>query len=142
MGIKIKQLVIFSLVFFSHLISGQAVEGRIKYMKKYAYSNCVYINNNKLDATYLNDKFQLSDKSENLFIDLGKISDKESIKIREFTEKQTKDFTVIEPSYYSETGKANTITADCMNFYESKELDNFIKEIVGIIPKKKSIKRK
>ncbi len=84
----------------------------------------------------------MSDKSQRLFADLGEISDVQSDKIRSFTEKQTKDFTVIEPSYYSETGKSNTITADCMNFYESKELDNFIKEIVGIKPKKKSIKRK
>ncbi|CAA7195291.1 hypothetical protein [Chryseobacterium potabilaquae] len=140
MGIKVKQLVIFSLIFLGHLICGQTVDSKIKYMKKYAYCNCVYINNNKLDVTYLNDKFQLSDKSENLFIDLGKISDKESIKIREFTEKQTKDFTVIESSYYSETGKTNTITADCMNFYESKELDSYIKKLVGVASKKKTKK--
>jgi hypothetical protein len=142
MGTKIKQLVIFSLIFFGHQIYGQTNESRIKYMKKYAYCSCVYINNNIVDSTYLNDKFQLSDKSQNLFTDLGKISDLQSDKIRRFTEKQTKDFTIIESSYHSETGIANTITADCMNFYESKELDNFIKELLGINTKKKNNKKK
>ena len=84
----------------------------------------------------------MSDKSQNLFTDLGKISDLQSDKIRRFTEKQTKDFTIIESSYHSETGIANTITADCMNFYESKELDNFIKELLGINTKKKNNKKK
>ncbi|WP_326981066.1 hypothetical protein VUJ46_12340 [Chryseobacterium sp. MYb264] len=100
-------------------------------MKKYAYCNCIYINNNKTDTTYLDSKFQLSDKSENLFLDLGEISDTESAKIRKFTEKQTKDLANIESSYHSETGTSNTITADCFNFYESKALDSYIKEIVN-----------
>ncbi|MEC5396001.1 hypothetical protein [Bergeyella sp. RCAD1439] len=136
MGIKIKQIVFFSLIFLNHLIYGQTIEDKIKYMKKYAYCSCIYINNNKLDSTYLNNKFQSSDKSQKLFADLGKISDEQKDKIRSFTEKQTKYSTVIESSYYSETGKSNTITADCIFFYESKELDSYIKKILDITPKK------
>ncbi len=33
MGIKIKQMVFFSLIFFGHLIYGQTIESKIKYMK-------------------------------------------------------------------------------------------------------------
>ncbi|MFZ4928089.1 hypothetical protein [Chryseobacterium sp. Mn2064] len=138
MGTKIIQLIIITLIISSNLIFGQTKDNKIKYMKKYAYCNCLYINNNKLDATYLNNKFQLSDKSENLFMDLGKISDKESAKIREFTEKQTKDIATIESSYYSETGISYTITADCLNFYESKDLDNYVKKIVGVALKRRT----
>lgn len=142
MGIKIKQMVFFSLIFFNQLILSQTIENKIKYMKKYAFCSCIYINNNILDSTYLNNKFQLSDQSQKLFADLGEISDVQSDKIRNFTKKQTKGFTVIESSYYSETGSSNTITADCMNFYESKELDSYVKKILGIDTKKKVIKRR
>jgi len=131
MGTKVIKLIIISLTFFSYTVYGQTQEDKIKYMKKYAYCNCVYINNNKLDTIYLSDKFQLNDKSEKLFVDLGEISEIESAKIRKFIEKQTKDFASVESSYHSETGTANTITADCLNFYESKELDIYIKEIVN-----------
>lgn len=141
MGTKMIQVIIISLTFLSNITYGQTREDKVKYMKKYAYCNCTYINNNKVDTAYLSDKFQLSDKSENLFIDLGKISEIESAKIRKFTEKQTKDFTTIESSYHSETGAANTITADCLNFYESKELDSYVNKLVEITPKKETSKK-
>ncbi|MEJ5103711.1 T6SS effector amidase Tae4 family protein [Chryseobacterium sp. MYb328] len=140
-GIITLQLIIISLIIFSNQIYGQTKDDKIKYMKKYAYCNCIYVNNNKLDATYLNDKFQLSDKSENLFIDLGKISNKESAKIREFTEKQSKDIATLESSYHSETGRSYTVVADCLHFYESQELDSYIKKIIGVTPKKKTSKK-
>ncbi|WP_160140257.1 hypothetical protein [Chryseobacterium sp. c4a] len=141
MGTKIIQLITISLVIFSNLISGQTKDDKIKYMKKYAYCNCIYVNNSKLDATYLNDKFQLSDKSENLFIDLGKISNNESAKIREFTEKQSKDIATLESSYHSETGRSYTIVADCLNLYESQELDSYIRKLIGVTTKKKTSKK-
>ncbi|WP_123868054.1 hypothetical protein [Chryseobacterium lactis] len=100
-------------------------------MKKYAYCNCVFINNSKLDKNYLNDSFQIGDKSTNLLIDLGKISNFQSEKIRQYIEKTTEKFTAFESEYYSEKGKSNTITAMCLDFYESKELDSFIKKIMS-----------
>ncbi|RZJ49259.1 MAG: hypothetical protein EOO44_18585 [Flavobacterium sp.] len=116
----------FFIPFFSY---SQTANDKIKYMKKYAYCDCIYVNNNKFDTEYLNDKFQISDKSSNQFIHLGKIYEDESKEIRKFTEKITASYYFFESSYYSENGRSNTITSMCLEFYESKELDDFIRKL-------------
>jgi len=131
MGTKIIKLFFYINIFlFSIMSSAQTVDAKLKYIKKYAYCNCIYINNVRFDEKYLSDKFQISDKSSNEFIELGKITEHDSEKIRSFTEKITGGFYLIESPYYSESGGSNTITSMCLEFYESKGLDKFIKTLL------------
>lgn len=37
--------------------SAQKVDTKLKFIKKYAYCNCIYINNVRFDENYLIDKF-------------------------------------------------------------------------------------
>ncbi|MCC9020619.1 hypothetical protein [Flavobacterium lipolyticum] len=130
MVIKIIKLFSFVSIFLCTIISSaQTVDIKLKFAKKYAYCNCIYTNNVKLDEKYLSNKFQISDKSSKEFIELGKIKERDSEKIRSFTEKITGGFYLIESPYYSESGDSNTITSTCLEFYESKELDKFIKKL-------------
>jgi len=68
---------------------------------------------------------------------LGKISEQQSKLIRDFTEKMAGSFYSIESSYYSESGSSNTITSMCLEFYDSKELDDFTKKLLGLKRKEK-----
>ncbi|KOP39802.1 MULTISPECIES: hypothetical protein [unclassified Flavobacterium] len=138
MGIKVIKSSFFVVVFLFSITSySQITDTKIKFIKRYAYCGCVYINNLKLDEKYLNDKFRISDKSSNEFIELSKISDYDSEKIRDFTEKLTENFYSIESPYYSESGNSNTITSMCLEFYDSKELDFFVKKLIKESSRKK-----
>lgn len=76
MGIKVIKLFFYINIFlFSIMSSAQKVDTKVKFVKKYAYCNCIYLNNVKFDEKYLNDKFQTSDKSIKEFIELGKITE-------------------------------------------------------------------
>ncbi|SEO85561.1 hypothetical protein SAMN05444671_1220 [Flavobacterium sp. CF108] len=139
MGTKVIKSIIFSKIFLISIICfSQTTDDKLKYLKKYSYCHCIYINNVKFDIKYLNDKFQISDKSKNEFIDLGKITELNNQEIRSFTEKMTENFFSIESPYYSESGSSNLITSMCLEFYESKELDNFIRKMLKIKTKKKN----
>jgi hypothetical protein len=131
MEIKIIKLTVYiNLFLFTMIGYSQPGNDKSKYIKQYAYCDCIFFNNNKFDISYLNNKFQISDKSSNRFISLSKISEEQSKLVRDFTEKMTGNFYSIESSYYSESGNSNTITAMCLEFYESKELDKFIKKLL------------
>ncbi|MHC0445200.1 hypothetical protein ACWA1F_07305 [Flavobacterium sp. 3-218] len=108
MAIKIIKLTYYciALFLFSNLSNAQVKDTKLGYMKKYAFCNCVYINNVKVDA---NNKFHTIDKSSNLFIDLGKISDDESQKIRDYTYMKTIHFTDFQSEYFNEHGLSYTI---------------------------------
>ncbi|WP_143154982.1 hypothetical protein [Flavobacterium chilense] len=131
MGTKIiKSFFYINIILLTTMSSAQTVDIKVKFIKRYAYCNCIYVNNVRFDEKYLNDKFQISDKSIKEFIELGKITEHDREKIRSFTEKMAGGFYLIESPYYSESGSSNTITSMCLDFYESKELDKFIKKIL------------
>lgn len=48
------------------------------------------------------------------------------------------NFYSIESSYYSESGTSNAITSMCLEFYESKELDDFTRKLLGLKIKKRT----
>lgn len=133
MGIKIiKYGFYINLILLSIIGYSQSHNDKLKYIKQYAYCNCVFLNNNRFDAKYLNDKFQVSDKSSNSLITLGEISEQQSKLIRDFTEKMAGNFYSFESPYYSESGTSNTITSMCLEFYDSKDLDDFTRKLLGL----------
>lgn len=110
MGINmIKSILYICMTLLSIMSYGQSVNDKLKFFKQYAYCDCIFLNNSRLDSTYLSDIFQISDKSTNRFISLGKITEEQSQLVRDFTEKMTGNFYSIESPYYSESGKSNTM---------------------------------
>jgi hypothetical protein len=110
-------------------LSNAQDSSKIGYMKKYAFDYCLYINYNKVDSTFLY-KYKIKDKSSTEFSSLGKITEKEQKAIRDFTKKETEKFYSMGHPYYSEEENSNIIVARCFYFYESKELDKFIRKLL------------
>ncbi|MCS4301886.1 hypothetical protein [Chryseobacterium sp. BIGb0232] len=58
-----------------------------------------------------------------------------------FVNKTTSNYYKMDVVENLEDNKANYIFWHCMDFYESKELDNYIRKLIGVTPKKKTSKK-
>jgi len=109
-------------------------------MKKYAFDHCLYINYNKIDSSFLT-KFKLKDMSSTEFSTLGKLTDNQTEKLRNYTIKEAGSFYSMGHTYYSEQENSNIIVAKCLYFYESTKLDNYIRKLIGSTSQRKSSKK-
>ncbi|AZA84431.1 hypothetical protein C1637_06200 [Chryseobacterium lactis] len=109
-------------------------------MKKYVFDHCLYINYNKIDSSFLT-KFQMKDMSSTEFSTLGKLTDSQTKKLRNYTIKEAGNFYSMGHIYYSEQENSNIIVAKCLYFYESKELDSYIRKLIGVTSQRKNSKK-
>jgi hypothetical protein len=108
------------------LISAKIIgQSKVTEIKKYAFNQCVILNYSKIDSI-LNDASTVQFSVRGNFIEESNLI------------KNIIDYTVLKTSnYYSqknnlhfETGDKNIIFCNCFDFYESQELDKFIKKLL------------
>ncbi|SEO85613.1 hypothetical protein SAMN05444671_1218 [Flavobacterium sp. CF108] len=114
---------------------------KISNIKKFAFNQCVILNYSKIDSTFYNN---LNDVSTVQFSINGLFFEDELLKnkIIDYTINTTSSYYSQKNNLHFETGDKNIIFCKCFDFYESKELDSYIKKIVGINNKKKIINKK
>ena len=134
MGTKIKILLLV-------LPIGVFSQDKVTNLKKLAFNYCLVGNYSAIDSTFY-DKYKDASSTQ-ISID-GNFLENEELtnKINDFTINQTSKYYSRGNNLHFESGNKNIIFCDCLNFYESKELDSYVKKLVGIKPKNKSIKRK
>lgn len=132
MGIKIISAAL--CVFFSTIITAQT-ESVI--LKKYALYKCLSNNYKHADPAFISHDYSASYIFQIKNADYNKLN-----LLDKYIEKTTSDYYKMGITENLEDSKANYVFWYCMDFYESKELDSYIKKLVGITPKKKSIKRR
>lgn len=131
MGIKI--IAVFILI--GNILYSQSKE--IQTVKKYALQKCLKENYNSIDST-----FTSHDYSASYIVQIKNADPNILNKVNDFTIKNTSQYYKMGVSENLEDSKANYVFWHCMDFYESKELDNYIRKIIGIVPKKKTSKKR
>ncbi|UUF14173.1 MULTISPECIES: hypothetical protein [Flavobacterium] len=127
MGTKIKQgiYLLILLLIYSKTIS----QNKVVDVKKYAFNKCIIYNYQKIDSTfYKNYKdasgVQISVNGNFIEDDILKT------KIIDFTINVTGLYYSLQNNLHFETGDKNIIFCNCFDFYESKELNNFVKKVL------------
>jgi len=118
------------LITISYISFAQGVSkvDKIKYGKKFALDYCIYNNYKSLDSNYA---LKFRDASGLLFSINGGFTQKIQDQIIEYTIKKTsKFFTSSPPLQYR---YKNLVVCDCLYFYESKALKEYLN---GIFNKK------
>lgn len=117
--------------------------GQVKYseLKKLAFNYCLVGNYSAIDSTFYN-KFKDA-SSIQISID-GNFFENEDLKakIDSFTISRTSKYYSQGNNLHFESENKNTIVCNCLQFYESKELDTYVKKVLKINSKKKSTKRR
>ncbi|QIY91207.1 MULTISPECIES: hypothetical protein [Chryseobacterium] len=135
MGAKIDilRLSLILVLLFSINLSAQY---KITEIKKYAFNRCLQYNYSKMDSTFYD---VYKDASGVQYSVNGKFIENEDLKnkINDYVIAKTKGYYSKKNNLHFESGEKNTITYDCFIFYESKELDSFIKKVIGINNRKK-----
>ncbi|MGH1516440.1 hypothetical protein [Chryseobacterium sp. JK1] len=134
MGAKIKflLLLIFPIGIFS--------QNKVTNLKKLAFNYCLVGNYSAIDSTFYN-KFKDASSTQ-ISIDGNFLENEElTSKINNFTTTQTSKYYSRDNNLHFESGNKNVIFCDCLRFYESKELGNYIKKLIGVAPKKKTSKK-
>ena len=134
MGTKIKFLLLSVLM--SNILHSQSNEN-VNILKKYALHKCLMNNYYKVDSLFISHDYTPSYLFQVKSIDYDLLD-----KINVYSEKNTSNYYRNGVQENLEDPKANYIFWNCMDFYEPKELDNYVKKILGINPKKKVIKKK
>ncbi|MGH1516444.1 hypothetical protein [Chryseobacterium sp. JK1] len=139
MGIKIKKI---KYVFAFLILSNIEVLGQNKLMevKKYAFNKCLSYNYQKIDLSFYN---TYKDASGVQFSINGNFLEDDELKnkIIDYTINETGQYYSMKNSLHFETGDKNIIFYNCFGFYESKELDSYIRKLIGVHPKKKTSKK-
>ncbi|MGH1516438.1 hypothetical protein [Chryseobacterium sp. JK1] len=131
MGIKIISTVL--CIFFSTIITAQT-ESVI--LKKYALHKCLSNNYKNADPSFISHDYSASYMFQIKSADYSKLN-----LLDKHIEKTTSDYYKMGITENLEDSKANYIFWHCMDFYESKELDNYIRKLIGVTPKKKTSKK-
>ncbi|ATN05134.1 MULTISPECIES: hypothetical protein [Chryseobacterium] len=127
MGVKI--IAAAATLFLSSIVSAQS-EGQI--LKKYSLHKCL-ANNYKL----ADPSFNSHDYSASYMFQIKNADYKKLEQLDQYIEKTTSNYYKAATAENLEDGKANYIFWSCMDFYESKGLDGFIKKLTGVARKKK-----
>lgn len=125
MGTKISKstLLIIALLITSALYSQRKED--VKVLKKYALCSCINKNYNRIDST-----FYSSDVTNSYIIQYYPLNIDRTKKLIRFIDDNTQDFYKMPPFGSYDAPKANMIFYFCMDFYESKKLDKFVKQLL------------
>ncbi|MCC9020620.1 hypothetical protein [Flavobacterium lipolyticum] len=94
-------------------------------LKQYSLQKCLKINYHSVDSTFISHDYSASYMLQVKNADYNMLN-----KLDDFTAKNTSQFYEMGVSENLEDSKANYIFCHCMDFYESKELDKFIKKVL------------
>ncbi|MBE8726766.1 hypothetical protein [Flavobacterium hungaricum] len=121
-----KKYIIFWLCSFA-IAFGQNKKVNIK---KFAFNQCIIINYSKIDTNFYNN---LNDASTVQFsVDGNFLEDPDLIeKVINFTTLQTSSYYSRKNNLHFEQGNKNIVFCDCFNFYESKQLDKFVRKLLS-----------
>lgn len=108
----------------------------IQTVKKYALQKCLKENYNSIDPTFIS-----HDYSASYIVQIKNADPNILNKINDFTIKNTSQYYKMGVAENLDDSKANYVFWHCMNFYESKELDNYVRKLIGVIPKKETSKK-
>ncbi|AZA81940.1 hypothetical protein C1637_24755 [Chryseobacterium lactis] len=121
------------MLLFSINLSAQY---KVSEIKKYAFNRCLQYNYSKIDSTFYDVYKDGSGVKSSV---IGKFIEDQDLKnkVNDYTIAKTNEYYSKKNNLHFESGDKNTITYDCFDFYESKELDGFIKKMIGIKKSKK-----
>jgi len=123
----LKTTVVALLIILTQSSFAQKISKADKYNfgKKYAFNLCMAINNRAIDSTF----FEFNQDGTGKWCALyGGFSQNAKVwdKIIRFTEKKTGKFYLRTNSLHFKTKDVNTVLCDCLKFYESAALANFL----------------
>jgi len=129
MGTKIKkaEFLLVLLLFFSIKTTAQ---NKLLQMKKYAFNKCISYNYQKIDSTF----YQTYKDASGIQISIiGNFLEDDEMKnkIIDYTINKTGLYYSQKNNLHFETGEKNIIFCNCLNFYESKELNVFLKQLLN-----------
>ncbi|TWP28352.1 hypothetical protein ETU08_09140 [Apibacter muscae] len=100
---------------------------KIYFLKAYSLNYCLYTNYRNID---LDTTLAYNDFSSLKLGDESGRNDKLLYDLRKYITSKTDSFYIKGSTYYSERGIPNLIFYDCYQFYESKELKKYIKNLL------------
>jgi hypothetical protein len=104
-------------------------QNKVIQLKKYAFSKCLDYNYQKIDSTFY--QIYKDASAVQISIDGNFLEDDElKNKIIDYTISVTEKYHSQKNNLHFETSDKNIVFCNCINFYESKELDRFIKKSI------------
>lgn len=131
MGIKITSVAL--CIFFSTIISAQTAQ---TVLKKYALHKCLSNNYKNADSSFISHDYSASYMFQIKAADYNKLN-----LLDKHIEKATSDYYKMGIIENLEDSRANYVFWYCMDFYESKELNSYIKKLIEVTTKKKNSKK-
>jgi len=130
METKIKFILLLLIIPF-----GMFGQSKISNLKKLAFNYCLIGNYSAIDSTFYH---KYKDASSVQISINGNFFENEELanKIDLFTTNATSKYYSRGNTLHFESGSKNTIICDCLSFYESKELDDFTRKLLGLKIKK------
>jgi hypothetical protein len=126
MGTKIKGIYVLIVLLISSKIIGQ---NKVSEIKKYAFNQCIVLNYSKIDSTFY--KTYKDASGVQISIDGNFLEDVDlKNKIIDYTIAVTGLYYSQKNNLHFESGDKNIIFCNCFDFYESKELDKFVKKLI------------
>jgi hypothetical protein len=105
-------------------------QNKVLELKKYAFSKCLDYNYQKIDSTFY--QIYKDASAVQISIDGNFLQDDElKNRIIDYTISVTEKYYSQKNNLHFETGDKNIVFCNCINFYESKELDRFIKKTLS-----------
>ena len=104
-------------------------QNKLLEVKKYALNKCINYNYQKIDTTF----YKTYKDASGIQISInGKFLEDAELKAKiiDYTINTTGLYYLQKNNLYFETGDKNIIFCNCLNFYESKKLDEFIKNLL------------
>jgi hypothetical protein len=126
MGTKIKGIYVLIVLLISSKIIGQ---NKVSEIKKYAFNQCIVLNYSKIDSTF----YKTYKDASGVQISInGSFLENDDLKnkIIDYTINITGLYYLQKNNLHFETGDKNIIFCNCFDFYESRELDRFIKKML------------
>lgn len=112
------------IIFLAFNCSYSQSKENLKTLKKYALHKCLLNNYIKADSSFISHDYTASYVFQIKSIDFELLN-----KIDEYVEKHTSNYYKTDVVENLEDNKANYICWYCIEFYESKELEAFIKKL-------------
>ncbi len=128
MGIKIKNFR-YALAFLALSTVKVLGQNKLTEVKKYAFEKCLSYNYQKIDSNFYN---TYKDASGVQFSINGNFLENDELKnkIIDYTINETGQYHSMKNSLHFETVDKNIIFYNCFDFYESKKLDSYIKNLL------------
>ncbi|WP_454980976.1 hypothetical protein [Capnocytophaga haemolytica] len=126
-----KTKIIVLLTLTTHLIAAQ---NTLKELKRYAFYICVAQNYHQVDSLC-----HTHDHTASHIFEVKKISNELMDEVRLFTYEKTKEYHKDPPPAFLIDTKANYVCYLCADFYESRQLHHFIKNLIRKYRKKQPL---